>query len=131
MRVLVTGATGFVGGRLVPALVDRGHDVVALVRDRGRYDPPEGVAVAEGDLLDPGSFDAALEGVEAAYYLVHSMEGGADEDFAERDRRAASNFRTASSFMRLVSIMSAYGGGEGDHRREFESTQGMAFTSKY
>ncbi len=91
MHVLVTGATGFVGGRLVPALLDAGHDVRALVRDRESYDPPEGVTVAEGDLLEPGGFESALDDVDAAYYLVHSMLAGAD--FEERDRRAARSKR--------------------------------------
>jgi uncharacterized protein YbjT (DUF2867 family) len=96
MRVLVTGATGFVGGRLVPALLDRGHDVVALVRDPADYDPPAGVDVVVGDLLDPASLRGAFDGVEAAYYLVHSMGEDGDGDFAERDRRAASNFAEAA-----------------------------------
>lgn len=95
MHVLVTGATGFVGGHLVPALVAAGHDVRALVRDRERYDPPAGVEVVEGDLLDPASLDGAFEGIEAAYYLVHSMRAGTD--FEERDREAASNFAAAAS----------------------------------
>ena len=99
MRVLVTGATGFVGGRLVPALLEAGHDVGVLVRDAGRYEPPasgdDAVTVHEGDLLDPGSFDEALADVEAAYYLVHSMQAGSD--FEERDRRAARNFAAAAS----------------------------------
>lgn len=90
MRVLVTGASGFVGSHLVPELVDRGHDVVALTRDPSSYVAPAGVEVVEGDVLDP---DLSLPSVDLAYYLVHSM--GAGEDFEERDRRAARNFRTA------------------------------------
>ncbi|PSQ43415.1 NADH-binding protein, partial [Halobacteriales archaeon SW_7_68_16] len=94
MRVLVTGATGFVGSRLVPALVGRGHDVRVLVRDAAGYEPPDGVSVAEGDLLDIGSFEHALDGIDAAYYLVHSMGGSGD--FAEQDRRAARHFQRAA-----------------------------------
>jgi len=90
MRVLVTGASGFVGSHLVPELVDRGHDVVALTRDPASYVAPAGVEVVEGNVLDP---DLSLPGVDLAYYLVHSM--GAGEDFEERDRRAARNFRDA------------------------------------
>lgn len=95
MRVLVTGATGFVGSRLVPALLDSGHEVVALVRDRNRYDRPAGVTVIEGDLRDAGSFDQALSDIDAAYYLVHSMR--ADGSFTEQDRQAARNFVRVAS----------------------------------
>jgi len=97
MRVLVTGATGFVGGRLVSALLGAGHDVTVLVRDTTAYreeHPTEGVRIVEGDLLEPGSFADALD-AEAAFYLVHSMRAGSD--FAERDRRAARNFERGAS----------------------------------
>lgn len=112
MRVLVTGATGFVGGRLVPALVEAGHDVVALVRDPDRYDAPPGVTVRTGDLLEAGSFESALEGVDAVYYLVHSMRAGTD--YAERDRRAAHNFAMAADEHDVDRVI--YLGGLGEER---------------
>ncbi|MFB6174173.1 MAG: NAD(P)H-binding protein [Halobacteriales archaeon] len=113
MRVLVTGATGFVGGRLVPALLAADHDVTALVRDAARYDPPDDVRVVEGDLLEPGSFDPALD-VEAAYYLVHSM--GSAGDFEDRDRRAARNFADAAEDAGVERVV--YLGGLGESRDE-------------
>jgi uncharacterized protein YbjT (DUF2867 family) len=116
MRVLVTGATGFVGGRLVPSLVAAGHEVTVLVRDAGRYDAPAGVRVVEGDLLDPASFDEALD-VEAAYYLVHSMRAGAD--FEERDRRAARNFARAASGAGVERVV--YLGGLGEERDDLSA----------
>ncbi|QKY20855.1 NAD(P)H-binding protein [Halolamina sp. CBA1230] len=94
MNVLVTGATGFVGERLVPTLLDAGHDVSVLVRDRSTYDAPDGVDVFEGDTLQPESLAAALDGVDAAYYLIHAMGGG--RGFEERDRRGARNFASAA-----------------------------------
>lgn len=112
MRVLVTGATGFIGGRLVPALLDAGHEVRVLVREAARYDAPDGVEVAEGDLLEPGSFEDALAGVDAAYYLVHSMRAGAD--YAERDRRAARNFASAGGEAGVARVV--YLGGLGEER---------------
>jgi uncharacterized protein YbjT (DUF2867 family) len=66
-----------------------------LARDASSYDPPAEVEVYEGDLLEPGSFDECLAGVDCAYYLVHSMRTGSD--FEERDRTAARNFAEAAS----------------------------------
>jgi uncharacterized protein YbjT (DUF2867 family) len=111
MRVLVTGATGFVGSRLIPALRAAGHDVTVLVRDAAVYDAPEEVRVVEGDLLEPGSFDPALD-VDAAYYLVHSMRSGGD--FEERDRRAAENFADAATGAGVDRVV--YLGGLGEER---------------
>ena len=116
MHVLVTGATGFVGRRLVPALVDAGHEVTALVRDAGRYDPPSGVRVVVGDLLEPESFEAALD-VDAAYYLVHSMT--ARDDFEARDRRAARHFADAASAAGVGRVI--YLGGLGEERDHLSS----------
>ncbi len=94
--VLVTGATGYIGGRLVPRLLDAGYKVRVLVRDadpiRGRAWERD-VEVVKGDLLKPQTLVAAVEGVDVAYYLVHSMYGG--EGFAARDRQAAGHFVAA------------------------------------
>ena len=83
------------GRRLVPALLEHGHDVRVLVRNSSSYDAPEGIEVFEGDLLEPNSLEGVFDGIEAAYYLVHSMRAG--KDFAERDRKAARNFADAAS----------------------------------
>jgi uncharacterized protein YbjT (DUF2867 family) len=109
MRVLVTGASGFVGSRLVPALQRQDHDVVALVRDADRYDEPDGVEVVEGDLLEP---PIDLPSVDAAYYLVHSMGSGGD--FQSRDRLAARTFVDAVESAGIQRVV--YLGGLGDDR---------------
>ena len=91
--VLVTGATGYIGGRLVPRLLTAGYRVRCLVRDPGRLQGRswlKQVEVVKADALEPGSLEAALKGVDAAYYLIHGLKGGTVN--AERDLQAARNF---------------------------------------
>jgi uncharacterized protein YbjT (DUF2867 family) len=97
VECLVTGATGYIGARLVPRLLDEGHKVRALARSPGKLaDVPwrERVEVARGDLADIDSLSAAFDGTEVVYYLVHSM--GATKDFAAEEARAVRNVVTAA-----------------------------------
>ena len=112
-RVLVTGASGYVGGRLVRLLVERGYSVRAMARQPSvlgaKTDPS--VEVVSGDVLDRSSLDAALAGVDAAYYLVHSM-GSAS--FEEADRKGAANFGEAAKAAGVGRIIYVGGLGSGD-----------------
>ncbi|KPC60231.1 SDR family oxidoreductase [Streptomyces chattanoogensis] len=93
LSCLVTGATGYIGGRLVPELLAEGHRVRCLARSPGtlRDHPWAGSAeVVRGDVGDAGSVRAAMRGIDVAYYLVHAM--GTGRGFEERDRRAARIF---------------------------------------
>ena len=97
MRCVVTGATGYVGGRLVPQLLDRGHDVRAVARTPSKLaNVPwrDDAKVVRGDLADADSLIAAFDGADVVYYLVHSM--GTSRDFAAEEERAADNVVTAA-----------------------------------
>jgi len=91
VKILVTGATGYIGGRLVPRLLEAGHSVRCLARNAqrlaGRF---SGAEIIEGDIFDEHALRDACNGVDAAYYLVHSMNDS--PRFAERDRAAAALF---------------------------------------
>jgi uncharacterized protein YbjT (DUF2867 family) len=95
-HILLTGATGYVGGRLLPLLGADGWRVRCLARQPEHLSPrvPDGVEVVQGDLLDAASLSAAMQGVETAFFLVHSM--GATGDFETQDRLAAENFAAAA-----------------------------------
>nr|MBC8507513.1 NAD(P)H-binding protein [Chloroflexota bacterium] len=111
--ILVTGATGYIGGRLVPYLLDAGYQVRVLVRDPDRLQGrawKKRVEIVQGDVLKPETLPAAMSGVYAAYYMIHSMTGR--DDFHERDLIAASNFGEAAHAAEVEQII--YLGGLGD-----------------
>ena len=115
-QIFVTGATGYVGGRLVLPLLDAGYSVRCLAREpRKLQDRPwrsnPRVAVVAGDMSDVGQLTEQLAGCTAAYYLVHSMEATGKE-YAERDRQLASNFAHAAANAGLERII--YLGGLGE-----------------
>ena len=111
MKVLVTGASGFVGSTLCPALAAVGHDVLAMTR---RPDDYRGAGTAvQGDVEDVDSLAVALRGCDAAYYLVHSL---GSEDFADKDRRAAEAFGDAAAANGVRQVI--YLGGLGSERDE-------------
>lgn len=99
MRILLTGATGYIGKRLLPVLVESGHEVICCVRDNNRFHPPESlkksIEVREMDLLQPEALATIPNDIDAAYYLVHSMSSSAD--YQELEERSARNFREAIS----------------------------------
>jgi uncharacterized protein YbjT (DUF2867 family) len=112
--VLVTGATGFIGRRLVPALIEDGHTVRAMTRRPDSYDGP-GEPV-RGDVSDPDSLVAALDGVDVAIYLVHSLD---DPDFERKDAEAARNFSKAAAAAGVRQIV--YMGGLGADNDELSA----------
>jgi dTDP-glucose 4,6-dehydratase len=126
VRVLIVGATGFVGSRLVRAFADRGHEVVAFSRSASEESFPDGVEPFEGDLADPMSITGLCEDVDVAYYLIHSLTA---ENFAELDRRYARRFerRASAAGVDRVVYLSGISGDETDlsphlaSRREVES----------
>lgn len=123
-RILVTGATGFIGRPLVATLVKEGHDVRAMTRRPEGYDGP-GEPVA-GDVHDPASLHDPLADVEVAYYLVHSLD---DEDFEAKDAAAARAFAAAAAEAGVTQIVYMGGlGDEGDlspHLRSRREVEGL------
>lgn len=115
-RILLTGATGYVGGRLLEALERGGDPVRCLVRDPRRLESRTGTGrdVVRGDVLDPESLARALENVHTAYYLIHLMGEGDEEEFEALDRRAALNFARAAREAGVSRIIYVGGLGRGD-----------------
>ncbi len=125
LQVLVTGATGFVGRRLTPQLVEAGHDVRALTRHPETYDGP-GTAVG-ADVHDPDTLGPTLDGIDIAYYLVHSLDS---PDFEAKDARAAAAFGRAAAEAGVRQIiylggLGAEGGKLSAHLRSRREVEGL------
>ena len=114
-EILLTGATGYVGGRLLSLLQQSGHSVRCLTRRPEALSDRAGptTTIVGGDVLDRKSLTAAFDGIETAYYFVHSM--GDDKDFEEQDRIAAENFATAAAGAGVRRIVYLGGLGNPDH----------------
>lgn len=99
MKILLTGSTGYIGKRLLPILIESGHEVICCVRDPKRFNPPESlkdsILVLQLDLLDKESLSAIPKDIDAAYYLVHSMTSSSD--YKSLEEISAINFREALS----------------------------------
>ncbi len=97
MKILLTGSTGYIGKRLLPVLVEAGHDVVCCVRDAKRFNPPASVlskiSVIEVDLLNASSLSRIPKNIDGAFYLVHSMSSS--NDYETLEEKSAINFRNA------------------------------------
>ncbi len=116
MNILVAGASGYIGGRLVPRLQTLGHNVICLVRNPEQLSRHswENVDIRRGDLLDNSSLRPVMQGVDVAYYLVHSMADGV-HGFIQRDVTAAGNFAMAAQAAGVKRII--YLGGLGDRNK--------------
>jgi uncharacterized protein YbjT (DUF2867 family) len=128
VKVLVTGATGYIGAQLVPELLAAGHEVRCLARSPEKL--PASIAArvhaVRGDAFDPASLAPALAGIDVAYYLIHSM-GISGSAFAERDREAARNFAAAAEAagVRRIVYLGGLGrdaGGLSEHLRSRHET---------
>ncbi|HEX6152628.1 MAG TPA: NAD(P)H-binding protein [Solirubrobacterales bacterium] len=113
--IAVAGSTGYIGGLLCRRLREEGRPVRALARNPERAEELKqaGCELCKADVLEPETLGPALEGVEVAYYLVHSMGRGSDGDFVERDHRGAENFAAAAAAAGVRRIVYLGGLGEG------------------
>lgn len=107
MNILLTGATGYIGKRLLPVLVAQGHYVICCVRDPKRFNPPDSllssIEVLKIDLLDATSLEQIPKNIDAAYYLVHSMS--TSKDYLTLEKKSALNFRLAINTTKAIQVI--------------------------
>lgn len=124
--LLIAGATGYVGGLLADELAERGKDVRCMARSPERAEGAidSRCEIVRGDVLEPPTLERPLEGVELAYYLVHSMGRGGDSSFEERDRRGARNFAeaAASQGVKRIVYLGGLGQGKSSHLQSRQET---------
>ncbi|MFT3705223.1 MAG: DUF2867 domain-containing protein [Agriterribacter sp.] len=108
MRILLTGATGYIGQRLLPVLIESGHQIVCCVRDKGRLDiskyPAPSVTIVEANLLEPLTLMGIPEDIDAAFYLVHSLAVHG-KDFEKLELASATHFRARMEQTRVRQIV--------------------------
>jgi uncharacterized protein YbjT (DUF2867 family) len=126
-RVLVTGATGYIGGRLVPRLVEHGYSVRCFARHPAHLEDRRwsGSEIVQGDALRPGDFESALRGIDAAYYLIHSV-ASPNTDFPLLEAEGAHNFARAASKAGVRRVVYLGGmSGTGDLSRHLTSRRAV------
>ncbi|NOS84544.1 MAG: SDR family oxidoreductase [Ignavibacteria bacterium] len=108
MKILLTGTTGYIGKRLLPLLLEKGHEVICCVRDKKRFSAEKylspGLKVIEVNFLDPAESIQFPEGIDAAYYLIHSMASG-EKSFEELEKRSAEAFRDAAGRAKIKQVI--------------------------
>lgn len=107
MKILLTGATGYIGKRILPLLIQKGHHVVCCVRDKSRFNPPdslvENITVVEADLLNRDSLSIIPNDIDLAYYLVHSMTSS--ENYRLLEKKSALNFKERLSTTNIRQVI--------------------------
>lgn len=137
MKILLTGATGYIGQRILPLLIQDGHDVVCCVRDLDRFHIPESfrshVQAVKVDFLKPETLSNIPEDVEAAYYLIHSMS--AAKDFTELEAQAAQNFQSRVSETKVQHVIYLTGivneGNLSEHLESRKAVEGILDKGSY